>query len=301
MRRVWIVIGGVMTGLVGFVVLIAGSWFYYLKHSAFYATCLQFAHTHPQIRETVGELHASSFFPIGFYQESGAEQRGEGTVSFLIRGSKGSASLSLGAYRRFAHWVIDAARLRFGDAAERLDTPGELIQETADLSEAELRTRMEHALAIQPDIPEPHYLLGEYYLERRDYPRAERAFREAIARDPAYAPGYNDLGVALMRQERYQDALAIFRQATTIAPDDPYPYLNQAALYVEVRELRDLVLARRLLDEAAARDPEPVVWQETLAALSEAEGNPEAASAARERARVLRQEREQIAPKAPAP
>lgn len=290
MQRVWIVVGCVMTGLVGFVVLIAGFWFYALKHSAFYATCLQFARNHPQIRETIGELRASSYFPIGFYEESGEERSGEGTVSFTIRGSEGTAYLSLSAYRRFAHWVIDGAQLYRDGTAERLDTPGELIQATEHLSETELRTRMEHVLAIQPHVPEPHYLLGDYYLERRHYARAERAFREAIALDPAYGPGYNELGVALMRQERYQDALAVFRQATTIAPDDPYPYLNQATIYLEVIALRDLALSRTLLDEAATRDPDPVLWQEILADLSEAEGDPEAALAARERARQLRLE-----------
>lgn len=289
MRRIGWVIGGVGAGLCGFVIVIAVLWFHYLKESAFYRACLEFSRHHPQLAELIGPIESTAYWPLGFYEESTEEQSGTGHVAFTLRGTKSGGYLVLSAYRHYGHWVVDGATLHRKDAVTRLDTVGELIQSVDGLTLAELAARTQHAMAIQPSLPEPHYLLGDRYLDKKEYERAEAALRLAIASDPTFAPAVNDLGVALMGQERYREALEALEEATQLDPEDAYPYVNQAMIRLEANEFRDLAQARVLLDQARARADNLPVLHDVWADLHQAEGDMEAADAERERARVLRE------------
>lgn len=288
MRRLWVVLGLVAGGFAVFVCAIAALWIYSLKHSPFYAACLEFARLHPALREQLGELQATSALPLGIYLESRAEQSGDGSVLFGVRGPNGRGTLILKAYRRFSHWVIDRARLKTDGETVTLATVGELIEAPAGLSDAELEERLYLAMQLQPSVPEPHFLLGERYLDRKEHVRAEESFRAAIARDGTFAPAYNDLGVALMGQRRDGDALTALRDATLMAPADPLPYVNQAIILMRSGMLHDPAAARAALTEAIARDAEIPIAHEILADWHDLKGDASAAAEERERAQALR-------------
>jgi Flp pilus assembly protein TadD len=55
---------------------------------------------------------------------------------------------------------------------------------------------------------------------------AVASYRQAIELDPHYAAAQNNLGSALSRLGRIDDAIAMNRSATLLKPDNPKAYLN---------------------------------------------------------------------------
>lgn len=77
------------------------------------------------------------------------------------------------------------------------------------------------AIALDPHNPEPHQLLGNLYLLRGDFDKAGEELRrsKALAENhPSYGPPFvaeveNSLGVVLVHQKRYDDAVKVLREA----------------------------------------------------------------------------------------
>lgn len=65
-------------------------------------------------------------------------------------------------------------------------------------------------------------------------PRAERAFRDALSYDPAYAAAHNNLGLILLEKRRFYEAAIEFSLAKKLAPRAVEPRLNLARLYQSV-------------------------------------------------------------------
>ncbi len=81
---------------------------------------------------------------------------------------------------------------------------------------------------------------------------AERVLREGLQRLPELAQLHYALGLSLVRQKRSDEALAEFRKAATLAPDEPrYPYVYGVALH-DVGQVAD---AMRTLADAQRRHP----------------------------------------------
>ncbi len=77
----------------------------------------------------------------------------------------------------------------------------------------EARDHFAHAIALQPSSYEPLNNLGASYLATRDNARALQALERAAlleARDPAV---FNNMGIALGRLGRYDEALEAFLHA----------------------------------------------------------------------------------------
>ncbi|MGE0799513.1 MAG: tetratricopeptide repeat protein [Lautropia sp.] len=68
------------------------------------------------------------------------------------------------------------------------------------------------------------------------------AFERVVALDPAYFPGWQALGIQLMKRKRFEPAIAAFRRATELAPAKPSHWNNLAAAYREAGRI-DLALA----------------------------------------------------------
>ena len=69
-----------------------------------------------------------------------------------------------------------------------------------------------------PDFGAAYQLLGEAYLEQRDVAEAERAFQEALRRDPQNLAAYLGLGVIAEEHADHQRSLAYFQAAWEIHP-----------------------------------------------------------------------------------
>jgi len=94
------------------------------------------------------------------------------------------------------------------------------------LGEQNIPAAFEHlfkARDLDPHNPEPHQLLGNLYLMRGDFDKAEQSLRESkrlAEKNPAYGPPFvaeveNSLGVVLVHQRRYDEAIALLREAAS--------------------------------------------------------------------------------------
>ncbi len=82
--------------------------------------------------------------------------------------------------------------------------------------------------------------------------RAVELYRQAVALYPDLAAGWNNLGVALLEQQRYLEAAEAFVQAAQRAPTDPRPLYNLGLAWERTGYYRD---ALKHYERALARDP----------------------------------------------
>jgi tetratricopeptide (TPR) repeat protein len=70
------------------------------------------------------------------------------------------------------------------------------------------------------------------------------AFEHLLKLEPNNVQAIVHHGLALEDAERYDDALAEYQRATTLAPDDPLPYINLGALlYFQFKRIYDAKVA----------------------------------------------------------
>jgi tetratricopeptide (TPR) repeat protein len=79
---------------------------------------------------------------------------------------------------------------------------------------------------------------GSAALQKGDYAGAERAFREALALDPESVPILNDLAICVVRQQRDQEAIALYERALRLKPDDSITHRNLGVAYFRAREYK---------------------------------------------------------------
>lgn len=109
------------------------------------------------------------------------------------------------------------------------------------------------SVELDPNNPEPHQLLGNLYLMRGDLAQAETELKRSqklAEKDPKYGPPFvaevqNSLGVVYVHQARYDDAIAILREAATnIVNRTPYlAWGNLGWAYYEKGQFPDAVSA----------------------------------------------------------
>jgi tetratricopeptide (TPR) repeat protein len=123
---------------------------------------------------------------------------------------------------------------------------------------------------------------GAAFERRKDYARAEAAFREALSRDPAHAPALNYLGYMLAeRGERLDEAIAAIERALEIDPGNPSYQDSLGWAYFKKGQV---ARAREHVGLAADRLPHNSVVQDHLGDILEASGDLAGAAAAWERA-----------------
>ena len=80
-------------------------------------------------------------------------------------------------------------------------------------------------------------LLGDAYTQIKDLPKAEQAYRKAVELDPSELSHLRGLGQALMAEEKFSDALAVYQKLADLMPDDADIYLRIAQIYREMHQL----------------------------------------------------------------
>jgi len=89
------------------------------------------------------------------------------------------------------------------------------------------------ALKIDSDTPRAHYALGLLRLETGDNKRALKSLVESVRLDPEHGPSHAALAVALVRNNRRDDAMIAYRNAARLMPSDPDVRMSLARLYDE--------------------------------------------------------------------
>lgn len=92
--------------------------------------------------------------------------------------------------------------------------------------------RFQDALDIWPHLTQVWAQLGSAYLETKEYNRAQIALERAVESDPGNPSILNDLGVALLYQNRIPQAINLFETVTDIDPNFASAHFNRALCYL---------------------------------------------------------------------
>ena len=72
------------------------------------------------------------------------------------------------------------------------------------------------AVAIEPENPDAHYMLGFVFSGRQMFSEAIQHYRQALLLQPDWHECQNNLGVVFLQLERWEDAIPLFEELTNI-------------------------------------------------------------------------------------
>src|SRR5262245_3566082 len=123
---------------------------------------------------------------------------------------------------------------------------------TPDSVAEEAKREVEHALRLQPDLPEGHLALGYYhYWGHLDYDRALKEFE--LARSGVPAEAVNAIGDVLRRQGRFDESIRYRQEAVHLDPRSPDPRWQLAETFILTRRYED---ADGVLDQVLTIAPD---------------------------------------------
>ncbi len=130
------------------------------------------------------------------------------------------------------------AQLSEREQAERT----QLIQTVnSQMNEGNLNGAEENLRQLVKKFPKDafgHYQLGNLFLRQEKAEDAINSFQEATRLNPRYALAYNGMGVGYASQEKWDDAITQFRKALEINPEygDALMFLGQVLMQVNKRD-----------------------------------------------------------------
>ncbi len=120
----------------------------------------------------------------------------------------------------------------------------------------------EKALAMRPDLPGAHELLGELALGQNHLDEAEAEFSKERDLDPLEGVAYERLGDAYTRSGKYTDAARVLQQAVLLEPNATGPYILLGKVLLKQGQP---VGAMTFLQKAEAMDPANYMTHNLLA------------------------------------
>ena len=108
------------------------------------------------------------------------------------------------------------------------------------------------AVAMDPNLPLVHFLLGELYLYKSRIPEAMTEFKKEIAINPGHAAAYYKLADAYSRIQKFDDAERLLQRSIWLDATSTGPYILMGKVLEKKGEFE---LAVRALQRAANMDP----------------------------------------------
>jgi tetratricopeptide (TPR) repeat protein len=149
------------------------------------------------------------------------------------------SALWLARLYRFENQHADAEKVLRGILKRDADNGPALEQLSQILMD---EGRSDEAIKLLSDAandsasPDVFDLLGDAYSQAHDYPKAEDAYRKAVAADPDDPGHLHGLANALMAENKYSDALEVFKRLSEIEPTTGDNFLRMAELYRRVNK-----------------------------------------------------------------
>lgn len=127
-----------------------------------------------------------------------------------------------------------------------------LYVDHTDESIARSKYAAERALALQPELPEAHRAMGNfYYWGRRDYDNALRELAVAQRSQPNNSDLVNSVGFVERRQGRMEEAIKHFREVTELDPGSSNAWFSWGETLLLVRRYAEAIpVLRRGIDIA---------------------------------------------------
>jgi tetratricopeptide (TPR) repeat protein len=127
----------------------------------------------------------------------------------------------------------------------------------------------QRACELLPQDPRAASDLGRVHAMRERFELAARCFQQAVTLDRRFADGWHNLGTALRRLGRAEDAFAALKHALLLDGSRANTCLNMGALLIDSQQLDD---ALECFERAARLDPTLALAQSRLAAQLAARG-----------------------------
>lgn len=102
--------------------------------------------------------------------------------------------------------------------------PGPDFQEQA-------KKELQEELEINPSDAGAEYVSGELARQMQDFPAAAEHFAKARTLDPNFGDAYLGLGMTLLSEKKYEDAIAPLEMAVKLEPGNPAGHYNLATAY----------------------------------------------------------------------
>ncbi len=192
----------------------------------------------------------------------------------------GRASSSEGRAR--AKQLADAALALSPDSPDAHDVMGDLLVDALEPEAAEAEFRQ--ALRVQADSSSRRTKLAEALRLQGNFDEAVAELNEAIRLDPGSARAHSGLGLALRGQQKATEAMAEYREAIRLDPDLIEAHNGLAVVLATQGQLEEAVAEFRQIVRV---DPDSAIGYYNLAyALADLDRDVESAAALREVIRI---------------
>jgi len=162
-------------------------------------------------------------------------------------------------------------RIRAATSLARV--PSEMVPQSDQQALAAATAELKAALGAHPDDYVSHYNLGNFHMDRRDYPQAISAFEAAIKLRADYLPPYVNASLAYNASGDNDKAEASLKAAIRIDPNSVAAHLNLGMLLAEQGRMGD---AERAFRDALKSDPNSAVAAYNLGVMLAKDRMPEA-------------------------
>jgi len=106
---------------------------------------------------------------------------------------------------------------------------------------AEAFDELRKALQADPSSPEILLYKARVLRDLDRWTEEEAVYREIVSKRPNYWPGYNELGLVLVRQGKYGEASEVFETAAAAAPRVALPLTNLGMTYLQMGRRKDAI------------------------------------------------------------
>lgn len=113
-------------------------------------------------------------------------------------------------------------------------------QNLGRLNEAE--QTYEQVINLRPQYPQGYTMLGAFYLEQAQYDKAVGMFKHAVELAPESARHYSNLGGAYLAEAEYEQAIPALQHSISISPSFP-AYNNLGTALLRVRRFNEAAAA----------------------------------------------------------
>ncbi len=117
----------------------------------------------------------------------------------------------------------------------------------------EAKKELQQELQIDPANAGAEYVLGELARQAQDLPEAVRHFSKATELNPKFADAYLGLGMSLLTEKNYAQAIAPLEAAVKLQPANPGAHYGLATAYSRTGRKEDAAREFALQQQAAER------------------------------------------------